>query len=125
MDVKRTFQLVILAALMLGLIVACSSAETVTANAGTDFSVMEGEAPTFDGCESDGPIASYEWRIVEAPAGRETTEGNVIHTDTACSFALVAEMVVDDMGDWVIELSVLDGDGNNAVDTVTVSVIDG
>ena len=124
MFTRRIFLVLVLFVLSALLLVACTSA-TVQANAGDDFSVREGAAPTFDGCGSSGQIVTYEWRIVAAPAGREAAEGNVIQSAADCTFELGAQMVVDDMGEWVIELSVVDGEGNRDSDRVTVVVVGG
>ena len=94
--------------------------DPVTADAGDDFSVTVGEAPQFDGCSSTGEITNCEWTILEAPnadsAGKALRE-----IDANCGFVLESAMVVDDVGEWVIELMVTDGD-SSASDQVTVTV---
>ena len=62
----RNGSYVSLAAAAAMLAAGCSSS-TVSAEAGDDFVVTIGEAPTFDGCASSGDIDSYTWEIVEAP----------------------------------------------------------
>ena len=105
-------------------VAACQGTSEVVADAGLDFDVQSGEAPTFDGCSSTGDITTYQWKISEAPGDMEESVGNIIHSDSSCSFTLGAEMGVDDMGRWAIELTVIDGEGNQATDTVVVEVLE-
>ena len=81
-----------------------------------------GEAPVFDGCGSEGESLSYAWTIVEAPSDMSDDVGKVIReSQTECSFTLESNMVVADMGTWVVELTVTDG-VNSSSDQVTVAV---
>lgn len=127
------FLLMLLVLLSLGL-VACDDSEDddsdsngesapLTANAGEDFTVTVGEEPSFDACESTGDIENYAWTILSAPASVAEDEGKVIREiEPNCSFTLEDPMVVQEVGEWVIELEVQSGD-ETATDTVTVTVI--
>ena len=105
----------------LGLVlVGCGGGSALGADAGEDFSVPVGVAPEFDGCGSTGEISNYAWTIIEAPvsdaAGKELRE-----TQSGCDFTLENAMVIDDVGEWTIELVVTDGDAE-AADQVVVTV---
>ena len=94
----------------------------LSADAGDDFEVAIGEPPVFDGCESSGDNLIYTWTIVEAPADMADDTGKVIRESISdCSFTLESDMEVADLGTWVIELSVTDGD-DTETDQVTVVV---
>lgn len=94
----------------------------LSADAGEDFSVLQGEAPDFDGCGSSGDNLSYTWTIVEAPEDMADDVGKVIRESIQdCAFTLESDMEVADVGTWVIELEVTDGDLAEA-DRVTVTV---
>ncbi len=110
--------------LLLWLLLACQSGPPLQANAGDDFSVQVGQPPTFDGCASTGQISNYKWTIVSAPDQVSEDVGKVIReVDANCSFTLEAMMGVDEVGEWVIELEVRDGQGNTSTDTVRVEVV--
>ena len=94
--------------------------DAVTADAGDDFTVAVGENPQFDGCSSTGDITNYEWHIIEAPVA-EDADKPLREIDPNCGFVLEAAMVIDDVGEWIIELRVTDGD-STATDQVTVTV---
>jgi len=50
-------------------------------------------------------------------------EGKVLRqVDSDCSFALENDTQVDEVGDWVVELTVSDQDGNTDTDTVAITV---
>lgn len=107
---------------------ACGSGSTdggtLAADAGEDFEVSLGEPPVFDGCGSGGDGLSYTWTIVEAPADMTEDVGKVLRQSIGdCSFTLESDMEVADLGEWVIELTVDDGD-SEATDQVTVNVLD-
>jgi hypothetical protein len=109
--------------LALSLLTACGEAETLQADAGDDFSIPVGEQPTFDGCGSTGGIVNYKWTIISAPPGMMEDEGKVIReVDMNCSFTLDAEMGVDEVGLWEIELEISDEAGKTNTDQVTVEV---
>lgn len=105
-------------------LVACSGdADPLTANAGDDFSVKMGEQPRFDGCASTGNIVNYKWTIVSAPDEMSEDAGKEIREiEPNCAFTLDAQMGVDEVGTWEIQLEIEDEAGNTAVDTVNVTV---
>jgi len=109
--------------LALSVLGACGGAEPLRADAGDDFSLQVGQQPSFDGCGSTGEIVNYKWTIVSAPQGMAEDEGKVIRAvDRNCSFTLDAEMGVDEIGLWEIELEVEDEAGNTSTDRVIVEV---
>lgn len=102
--------------------VACGGSD-LSADAGQDFSVSVGESPNFDGCGSSGDIANYAWAILEAPGKMADDVGKPLREfDSICSFDLEAAMIADEVGTWVIELTVTDSDGSTKTDTVSVLV---
>ena len=104
------------------LLFAACGGDSLSADAGTDFSVTVGEAPIFDACDSVGEIANYQWSIISAPETRADDVGKELRaTMNDCSFELESAMLVDDVGEWTIELTVSDGD-ESASDEVTVEV---
>lgn len=104
---------------------ACESESSLNADAGDDFSVKVGSSPYFDGCASTGDIVNYRWRILESPDNMPEDVGKIIReVDSDCSFTLTAEMVVDEVGPWKIELEVRDSADNTSSDTVIVEVIE-
>ena len=107
------------------LIGACAdSDEALNANAGDDFSIVVGQSPTFDGCRSGGDVANYQWVIIEAPDLMDGDSGKVIREiEASCSFTLEAAMEIQEVGTWVLELTVNDAAGNTSVDTVSVEVV--
>ncbi len=103
-------------------ITACGGGGDITADAGEDFSVPVGEAPVFDGCGSSGELSNYQWTIIEAPEGNADDNGKALRTTMdSCNFELETAMVVDDIGEWTIELAVTDG-SNEVTDQVVVTV---
>jgi hypothetical protein len=97
--------------------------ESITADAGEDFSIQIEQSPTFDGCGSTGDIQNYRWTIIEAPDKMVGDSGKIIRElDTNCSFTLEAAMGVDEVGTWVIELEVSNPSGDTATDQVIVNV---
>lgn len=104
---------------------ACSGSEALAADAGADFDVVVGEAPTFDACGSSGSINSYSWVITEAPEAMADDAGKPLKLDsTDCSFQLENAMGLSEVGTWVIELTVEDGDATST-DQVAVEVSNG
>lgn len=94
----------------------------LVSDAGVDFTVEVGEAPVFDGCGSDGEISNYEWTIVEAPESSPDAEGKELRTVLSeCDFELENAMLIEDVGEWTIELAVTDGE-SEATDQVVVTV---
>jgi hypothetical protein len=105
MRASKSFVVIGLTLLLLGMLVACQGSPALQANAGTDFRVKEGEAPTFDGCASTGDIVNFKWTIISAPDNMVGDAGKLIREiDSNCSFTLGAEMGADEIGAWVIEL---------------------
>jgi hypothetical protein len=105
-------------------LVACSSGpDSLTADAGDDFTVKMGEQPHFDGCASTGNIVNYKWTIISAPEKMSQDAGKVIREiEPDCAFTLDTQMGVDEVGPWEIQLEVEDEAGNTAVDAVNVTV---
>ena len=100
-----------------------SGAVELRADAGADFSVAVGESPTFDGCASTGQIVNYKWTIMAPPDAMADDKDKVIREmEPNCSFTLEAVMDLKEMGQWLVELEVSDADGNNATDTLTITV---
>ncbi len=88
-----------------------------------DFSVAVGEAPTFDGCESTGEIVNYAWTIRETPSNMDDDVNKPLREqEENCEFTLESNMIVDEIGTWVIELEVTDAEGTASTDTVRVEV---
>lgn len=127
------FLLILLVLLSFGLVACDDSGDNdsdsngesapLTADAGEDFTVTVGEEPSFDACESTGDIENYAWTILSAPETVAEDEGKVIReVEPNCSFTLEDPMVVQEVGEWVVELEVQSGD-ETATDTVTVTVI--
>jgi hypothetical protein len=111
----------------LGLLTACGDeADPITplrANAGADFSVQVGQSPRFDGCASQGDIQNYQWTILETPSNKATDVGKIIReVEADCAFTLEDTMVIEEIGEWVLQLEVRSADGSTATDTVTVTV---
>ena len=101
----------------------CGDDDSLKADAGDDFSVDVGAAPAFDGCSSSGDIVNYRWVIRETPADMSDDDDKPLRDSSAdCSFTLEESMAVNDIGDWVIELTVTDAGGDSSSDAVTVTV---
>ena len=102
---------------------ACGGGNELRADAGADLAIVVGDSPTFDGCGSSGQIQNYQWVIIEAPDLMEGDAGKPIREiESSCSFTLDATMDIQEVGTWVVELTVSDSDGNTSADTVTVEV---
>jgi len=103
--------------------VGCGDDDGLRADAGPDTTVLVGEVAIFDGCQSTGDIANYQWRIQETPSGVADDVGKVLReTDSGCSFTLETAMVVDEVGTWTIELEVADSSGATSTDSVEIDV---
>ena len=88
-----------------------------------DFSVPVGEAPTFDGCASTGEIVNYAWTLRETPSNMADDVNKPLREqEESCEFTLESNMIVDEVGTWVIELEVSDAQGTASTDTVRVEV---
>src|SRR5581483_11387726 len=96
--------------------VTISTGNTVpTANAGADQVVALGSRVQLDGSgssDADGDALTYSW-VLKAPAGSGATLSDA--SKPAPTF------VADVDGDYVLELTVNDGRGNNSTDSVIVS----
>jgi len=100
-----------------------SSTDSVRADAGNDFNVAVGQSPQFDGCGSDGDIENYQWTIRDTPTDMADDIDKVLRqTGSECTFDLETAMIVDEVGEWTIELEVRDPDGNSSRDTVIITV---
>lgn len=102
---------------------ACGSGGGLKADAGPDISVGVGGSPTFDGYASEGEPTLYNWTIVEAPDEMAGDAGKVIQwNDPGCSFTLEASMLAQEVGTWVIDLTVIDEEGDSSSDTFAIEV---
>ena len=123
MSFLRLFSTLALLGVML-LVSACGNGSDLRADAGADLSIRVGESPTFDGCGSDGQIQNYKWVIIEAPDLMAGDADKVIREiESSCSFTLDASMEIQEIGTWVVELTVSDSDGNTSADTVRLEVV--
>ena len=105
------------------LVGACGNGSELRADAGADLSIRVGESPTFDGCGSDGQIQNYRWVIIEAPDLMAGDADKVIREiESSCSFTLDATMEIQEIGTWIVELTVSDSGGNTSADTVRLEV---
>lgn len=103
---------------------ACGGGDSgsLVVDAGDDFTVEVGEVPVFDGCGSEGEFTNYEWTIIEAPNSQPDADGKPLRTLMAdCSFELENAMIIDDVGEWTIELVAISGE-TEATDQVVVTV---
>lgn len=122
---KRANCFSLFAFLIVGAVFLVACQQQLMANAGEDVTIVVGERPFFDGCDSTGSIVNYQWTIITPSANMPEDAGKAIRTaDSNCSFTLEAEMGLDEVGTWIIELEVQDGAGNSASDEVTVEVVE-
>lgn len=122
MSFLRLFSTLALLGAML-LVGACGNGSELRADAGADLSIRVGESPTFDGCGSDGQIQNYRWVIIEAPDLMAGDAEKVIREiESSCTFTLDATMEIQEIGTWIVELTVSDSDGNTSADTVRLEV---
>lgn len=99
-------------------------AAPLTADAGDDFAVIVGEAPTFDACRSTGDIENYAWTVLTPPEAVADDAGKPIREmGSDCRFTLDDAMAIEEVGAWVIQLEVRSGD-ETQTDTVTVTVME-
>jgi PKD domain len=88
-----------------------------TANAGSDQSVNEGDTVALDGSAStdaDGSIASYSWT--------QTAGATVTLSDASSATPSFTAPNVDSTDTLTFELTVDDGNGHTATDTVNIDV---
>lgn len=101
----------------------CGGDGDLSADAGDDLRVAVGESPSFDGCGSNGDIVNYQWVVRETPSNMvDDIDKPLRDIENACSFTVESAMIVDEIGEWTIELTVSDADGNSSTDTVVVQV---
>lgn len=113
-------RIAIAAAVGLALAACGGDSSSLTVDAGEDFTVAVGEAPVFDGCGTEGDIANYQWTIISAPDPAD--DGKELRTVMAdCSFELENAMVIEDVGEWTIELVATDSESESS-DQVVVTV---
>jgi len=104
---------------------SCGGSDELNADAGSDFRVAVGEAPSFDGCGSSGDIVNYQWVLRSTPSNMtDDLDKPVREFDDSCSFTLDDTMLTEEVGMWEIELIVNDADGNTAVDSVSIEVFE-
>ena len=118
---------------MIGLALTLAGCAIVTkappvANAGPDAIVHVGEVVSFDGSLSidldGGQIVYYHWRITAAPEGRETEVDRVLREgEDAAVWTTEWLTGEEDSGEWVIELTVTDDEGQSATDDMKLTVV--
>src|SRR5690554_1626074 len=84
-------------------------------NAGTDQNIATGSVVTLNGAASsdaDGDTLSYQWSLTSVPSGSAAALSNA----TGASPTFTAD--ID--GSYIAQLTVNDGTGNSAPDTVTI-----
>ena len=120
-------------ALIIGFVLSLSGCAIVTkappvANAGPDLVVHAGETVSFDGSSSvdldGGQIVYYHWRTTAAPEGRETEVDRVLREgENAALWTSDSPIGAEDLGEWVIELTVTDDEGQSATDDMKLFVV--
>ncbi|MEQ3695878.1 MAG: PKD domain-containing protein [Pseudomonadales bacterium] len=96
-------------------VVLSSADQPPTANAGSDQSVTSGTQVSLDGSQSidpEGSVLSYQWDFISLPVGsgaQLSDSANVQPTFTA-----------DVAGDFVVQLTVTDANGQTSRDTVVI-----
>ncbi len=118
---------------MIGLALTLAGCAIVTkappvANAGPDAIVHVGEVASFDGSLSidldGGQIVYYHWRATAAPEGRETEVDRVLREgEDAAVWTTEWLTGEEDSGEWVIELTVTDDEGQSATDDMKLTVV--
>jgi hypothetical protein len=98
------------------------------ANAGPDMFVRVGETVSFDGSSSldldGGHIVYYHWRVTHAPEGRETEVDRVLQEgEDAAIWTTDWIATGEDVGEWVIELTVTDDEGQSAIDDMKLTIV--
>ncbi|CAM4216158.1 PKD domain-containing protein [Pseudoalteromonas ostreae] len=93
-----------------------NSEATLVAAAGQDITVKKGQVISLDGSESrssDTVITSFHWRIIEKP---ENSQAKIFkYKNVKTTF------VADQVGQYSVELSVQNDQGDIATDTLTVT----
>ena len=88
------------------------------ANAGVDQNVAEGSFVRLDGTASsdaDGDSMTYQWRFQSMPSGSAVTFRNDVTNEDRAYF------YPDRRGTYVLSLSVDDGNGEQTIDTVSIT----
>ena len=98
------------------------------ANAGPDIIAHVGETASFDGSLSvdldGGKIVYYHWSITAAPEGRQDEVGRVLQQgQDAAVWTTESALANEDVGEWVIELTVTDDEGQSATDDMKLTVV--
>lgn len=98
------------------------------AYAGPDVSARVGETVSLDGSQSvdldGGKIVLYEWKVTAAPQGREAQIGRVLREGAdAAVWTTETTLTDEDVGQWVIELKVIDDEGQSATDDLVMMVL--
>ena len=120
-------------ALLIGLTLALMGCGIATkappvANAGPDAVVRIGETVSFDGSSSvdldGGRIVYYHWRVTAAPEGRETEVDCVLKEGEDAAIWTTDWIASDeDVGEWMIELTVTDDEGRSATDDMKLTIV--
>ena len=87
------------------------------ANAGADQGVLIGDTAILDGSAStdiDGDALVYQWQIVELPPESDSTLSDANE--------VMPTLTIDNHGQYIIHLTVNDGEADSAIDTVTLTV---
>jgi hypothetical protein len=98
------------------------------ANAGPDMTVRVGDTVSFDGSSSvdldGGQIVYYHWRVTHTPEGRETEVDRVLR-EGAVAAAWTTDWITteEDLGEWVIELTATDDEGQSATDDMKLTIV--
>lgn len=87
------------------------------ANAGADQGVLIGDTAILDGSAStdiDGDALVYQWQIIELPPESDSTLSDANE--------VMPTLTIDNHGQYIIHLTVNDGEADSAIDTVTLTV---
>jgi hypothetical protein len=120
-------------ALLIGLTLALMGCGIVTrappvANAGPDAVVRIGGTVSLDGSSSvdldGGRIVYYHWRVTHTPERREGEVDRVLREgEDAAVWTTHWIASEEDVGEWVIELTVTDDEGQSATDDMILTIV--